>query len=135
MAAVVTDACLANVLRLMRAQLSGLTLRLVQTAFTPAFNLRYNDVQECDFPGYVGVKMVGWSAVYMTLDDLRAETDLPIFRFVSGALATPLQTVYGYMVTDSSYRIWWSDVLDTPVLLDHVPQQIEVQPYVVLGRA
>jgi hypothetical protein len=132
---VVTDACLLNVLRVMRAQLAGLTLRLIQAPWIPGPQTAWADVMECDFPGYVPAKLVGWGPVYMDMSGLDAETDLPIYRFTQGGAPTPLQTVYGWVITDSAFRVWVSSLLDAPVLLSHVPQVVSVQPYVTLTRA
>lgn len=131
--ATVTTACVSNLLRTMRAQLELLTLRLAKADWAPTRLTELADLQEATFPGYGPIKMVGWGAVFLTAQEA-AESDLPIFRFRSGAVPAPPESVYGWFVTNSDMRVYISGKrTGGPLALVRPNMEYAIAPYVTLS--
>lgn len=84
--------------------LGGLWCELFVNDHTPSQSDLYTDYVYASFPGYAGQQLAGWSLPYLN-SSAQAEVAAQLVAFTQASLASPVQTVYGYVVRDSSLRV------------------------------
>lgn len=94
-------------LDLIRQLLTGFRVRLFVNNIQPADTDTVATYQEASFPGYAPVVARAWTAPATTATGA-ARTALAACVFTQVALANPVQTIYGYFLTDTGNRLVYS---------------------------
>ena len=105
-------------------------VRLLKAPFTPADDLVWADLTECDFDGYAAIACaVGAQA--QSIDPLTGASLVTMLAPVGGwrwettGLTNLPQTVYGWtLVPNDLSSVYGSELFDTPIVLQGVNEQV-----------
>lgn len=90
--------------------LGTLMLRLYVNDKVPADGDVLTDYVEASFPGYVPIPVSSWGAAILNADiPPKAQTDEVVRTFTRNSSSGGIQTVYGYMMTHSTYGLIYAE--------------------------